>query len=219
LLFSAWIRKSAVLLGCSGFLLGALASCQPAAISTAGPDLLETAAAQATALIQQAESTALLVRAGAQATALVKNASSPALPSALETKEPVPTAVSTQPARSPQPGSTVAAARPTDLDPDQVVIVNVGYAGEGSYIIVQFIAPPQITRNWTQMNVSVIDEATGTVYNEVPVAPIVGPLFARPIRAGQIGYVMLVNLPNPLPSGSLVTVILGDFKQEHLTIK
>jgi hypothetical protein len=64
----------------------------------------------------------------------------------------------------------------------------------------------------------VIDEATGTIYSGIPVAPIIGPLIAQPVHEGQIGYVMLTNDGSGIKSGSVVTVILGDFKQEHVTV-
>jgi hypothetical protein len=212
-------KRMARLIAWAVILASVLTGCRPEALPTAEPNLLGNAELQATALIRQAEATALLIKAGAQATALVQNASLPVQPGALETLDPVSTPVPTQfefPALT-EAAPAVEVVATAELD--QVRIVNVSYAGEGSYIIVQFMAPQKITRNWTQTNVSVTDEASGTVYNEVPVVPIVGPLFARPLHAEQIGYVMLVNLPNPLPPGSLVTVILGDFKQEHLTIQ
>jgi hypothetical protein len=48
--------------------------------------------------------------------------------------------------------------------------------------------------------------------------PTVGPLLGRPKEPGQIGYVMLVNAPPGLHPGSIVTVVLGDCKQEHVTV-
>jgi hypothetical protein len=101
----------------------------------------------------------------------------------------------------------------------QVEIVRVGFAAEGAYIIVQFYAPPRMTHAWIQGTVSLIDEASGTVYNEIPVTPVIGPLIGRPAQATQLGYVMLVNAPTPLAPGAKVTVILGDFRQEHLIVQ
>jgi hypothetical protein len=49
--------------------------------------------------------------------------------------------------------------------------------------------------------------------------PLLGPLIGRPAHAGQIGYVMFVNTPPGLQSGARVTVVLGDFKQEHVIVQ
>jgi hypothetical protein len=76
-----------------------------------------------------------------------------------------------------------------------------------------------VAGSWYQGIVSVTDEGTGTVYNEVPVIPVVGPLFGKPVQDGQRGYVMFVNGPVPLQSGSLVTVTLGDYIFKHLLVK
>ena len=46
----------------------------------------------------------------------------------------------------------------------------------------------------------------------------VGALIGKPIRQGQPGYVMLVNGPVPLPPGSTVTVMLGNFREEGITV-
>ena len=76
-----------------------------------------------------------------------------------------------------------------------------------------------VARKWRQDIVYVVDEATGAIYNEIPVLPVVGPLFGRPNDEDQIGYVMLVNAPSELRSGAIVTVVLGDFTQRHVTVQ
>jgi hypothetical protein len=98
-------------------------------------------------------------------------------------------------------------------------LVNVEIGQESGTILVQFKAPPSLARKWQQGSVYVVDEATGNVYSEIPVAPVIGPLFARPKEAGQVGYVMFSNAPTALQPGTRVTVVLGDFKQEHVTAK
>jgi hypothetical protein len=93
---------------------------------------------------------------------------------------------------------------------------------ETGLILVQFKAPPAVARKWQQGMVYVVDEATGAKYNEIPVLPIVGPLFGRPKEAGQTGHVMFANAaPGAagLRRGSVVTVVLGAFKQEHVTVQ
>lgn len=101
----------------------------------------------------------------------------------------------------------------------KIRIIGVGFAGEGGFIMVNYKAPPQVARKWYQGTVSVVDENTKAVYNEIPVMPKVGPLHGRPKQDGQSGYVMLVNKPPGLRPGSVVTVVLGDFRQEHVIVK
>jgi hypothetical protein len=99
----------------------------------------------------------------------------------------------------------------------QVEVLGVGFAAEAALIMVRFKAPPKIAEQWWQGRVSVIDEATGKVYNEIPVTPLIGPLIGRPKIAGQSGYVMLVNAPPGIQPGSTVTVVLGNYQQEHVS--
>ena len=55
-------------------------------------------------------------------------------------------------------------------------------------------------------------------YREIPVTPGVGPLISRPKKQGQSGYVMLKNAPQRIPEGSVVTVVLGSYRQEHVLV-
>ena len=160
-------------------------------------------AAEATAIIQQAQATAAAIRAQAAAPAAP---TSPPLPAA-----PTPTPAAAQPV----PASLVAEEPVSGT----VEVTGAGYAADGAYIIVRFKAPPQVARRWIQGTVSVTDEATGQVYGEIPTMPLIGPLIGHPAQAGQPGYVMLVNTPPGLPPGSWVTVLLGDFKQEHVRVQ
>jgi hypothetical protein len=100
-----------------------------------------------------------------------------------------------------------------------VELLGVGFAADGDFIMVSFRALPEVARNWQSGMVYLVDEATGAVYNEIPVMPIVGPLFGRPVQRGQEGYVMFVNAARGLKPGSVVTVVLGEFKQEHITVE
>ena len=205
-----------------------LGGCSPAAPSSGvapGPDLKEKAAAEATAMIQSAEATAMVLQAQAKATALVQSASAAG---------PTPTpAVTPLPPLKPaaQPATGVASPSPTrsteltdteEADVDEVQLVRVEVGTESGLILVQFKAPYQMARKWQQGMVYVVDEATGAKYYEIPVLPVVGPLFARPKVAGQIGHVMFTNAaPGAagLRRGSLVTVVLGAFRQEHVTVQ
>jgi hypothetical protein len=198
-------------------LLCLAAACGAPARSPAPTDIgngtLAWAAAEATAIIERAQATALVLEARAAATALVAqtgaagitrapvapNRASPAAPAAQNRATPAPTGEMTT--------------------TGTIEIVRVGFAAEGGFIDVQFIAPPEVAEKWWQGSVYVIDEATGTKYEEIPVMPTLGALIGKPQRAGQAGYVMLVNAPVPLRPGAMVTVVLGDFKQEHVLIK
>jgi len=196
-----------------------LVGCSPA------PGLKDKAAAEATAIIQSAEATALVLQARAKATALVQSASATG-----PTPTPVVTPLSTlkpaaQPvagAASPSPTRSTELTDTEEADADAVQLVRVEVGTESGLILVQFKASHQVARKWQQGMVYVVDEATGTLYNEIPVLPIVGPLFGRPKEAGQIGHVMFANAaPGAagLRRGSLVTVVLGAFKQEHVTVQ
>ncbi len=209
------MHKLAKIIGFSVILLmtisGCMAEIKPPA---AAPDLRQTAAVEATAIIQQAEATAMLLKAKAQATGLLEN-------TGIQTPEVTrevnlsPTQVATQ-----QGTLGVKATAPTEVvDGNKIEIIRVSFAGEGAYIYVEFLASPKIARTWNQGNISVTEESTGTVYNEIPVAPIIGPLFGRPNHEGQTGYVMLTNAPTPLLSGAQVTVWLGDYHKEHMKVE
>jgi hypothetical protein len=104
-------------------------------------------------------------------------------------------------------------------DPADVTLESVGIAAEGGYIVVYFIAPPEVAGGWWQGSVYVMDERTGVIYAEVPVMPVVGPLFAKPKEAGQQGYCMLTNTGGGIRNGSVVTVVLGSYRREHITVQ
>ena len=214
---SAQLRVLLIIL-CIG--MAPLAGCAaaPGTATDKSASVNEQAALEATAIIQRAEATALVLQAQAKATALVQSAG--ALPVASATAAPATvsraagaTRVSTPPgaASPPAPATETASI-------SRVELLVVDFAAEGRYIHVAFRAPPRVARQWRQGNVYVVDEATGTIYNGIPVAPIIGPLIAHPIHDGQIGYVMLFNTPPGIRPGSIVTVVLGDFKQEHVTV-
>jgi hypothetical protein len=207
-----------VWLGLALFCLGiTLAACNRQAGQPDAVDLLGTAAAEATQIIQQARATALVMEAQRQATALVGSVGQTAVPSTM------PGATAILPVPSQEVGTTQtteeqAASSPTPRGAT-VELISVGIGAEGLFVQVYFIAPPAIAGGWYQGNVSVTEEASGTVYNEIPVLPVVGPLFGKPVEDGQVGYVMLVNAPVPLQPGAQVTVKLGDYIFEHIQVK
>jgi hypothetical protein len=192
-------------------------------------DVVEQAAAQATAIIQQARATALVLQAQSEATALVAQAGTPAPAESVQLLTASPTLAGAVTQSSGQlatvqatPGAgTSGAPEPatqTTTGP-AVEIQRVTYGAEGAYIVVYFTATPEAAQTFWPGVLWVVDEASGAVYNEVPVMPIIGPLIARPREKGQPGYVMLVNAPVPLQPGALVTVVLGEYKFEHVPIQ
>jgi hypothetical protein len=195
-----------------------LAACNRQAGETKEVDLLGTAAAEATQIIQQARATAMLLEAQRQANTLMGG-------SAVQTAIPLAPQGTTNilPLKTPEMQETLAnegqtVASPTSLG-TTVELISVGVGVEGYFIEIYFHAPPAVAGGWYQGNVSVTEETSGTIYNEIPVLPVVGPLFGKPVEAGQIGYVMLVNAPVPLQAGSFVTVTLGEYIFEHIQVK
>ncbi len=184
-------------------------------------DLRAQAAAEATAIIQQAQATALVLQAQAQATALIQGA---------QGGEPTFTAARTLPAALPTP--IQAGEEPTPLPDDQspeatmgvtptttVELLGVGFGAEGAFIIANYKAPPVVAQAFWPGVLSITDEASGTVFNEVPLMPLIGPLIARPVENGQPGYFMVVHAPAILHPGSLVTVKLADYTFEHVPVQ
>ena len=184
-------------------------------------DLIGQAEVEATAIVQQARATALVLQAQAQATQLIGQAGE-----ALATPEAATEAlILTVPETSTSIEAPAAAAPTAESTAPSLVVANtvellgVGFAADGGFIIVNFKAPPSVVQDWWQGRVSVTDEASGTVYNEIPVLPVIGPLIGKPVEAGQMGYVMLTHNPPKLRIGSLVTVALGEYKFEHIKIE
>jgi hypothetical protein len=195
-----------------------VAGCTTVHGSASEPAIVDQAAAEATVIIQRAEATAMVLQAQAQATMLIQNANAPA--SAPDQTAPSPTPGLIQIPTTDTNATPQAASPGTPaVEESEVKLLGVSLGTESGLLLVQFKAPPALARHWQQGDVYVIDEATGAVYNEIPVMPVIGPLFARPNQAGQIGYVMLVNAPVPLQSGSLVTVTLGESIFEHILVK
>ncbi|RPI20450.1 MAG: hypothetical protein EHM70_26480, partial [Chloroflexota bacterium] len=163
----ALLLAAAFLYGCS----------QPESLAPASatPEtgLLAQAALESTALVEQAQATAMVLRAQAQATALISAAEATPLytaPAPTPQQEPAPAA------GTPAPTTTPETASPTATPAEEggsISLIGVGFAADGAYIHVQFYAPPRVARGWQQGQVYVVDESTGTVYNEIPVMPII----------------------------------------------
>ena len=165
-------------------------------------DPLAAAAAQATAIVQQAEATALILQAQSEAEATVQSAAA-AQPSSSTRAPETGSLVTTPP--------TVVAQATVSIP---IEVLSVGFAAEGGMIQVRFRAPADVADRWLQGSVYLIDETTGAEYKEIPVMPRIGPLFGKPIRDGQPGYVMLINGPELLQPGANVTVVLGNHVEE-----
>ena len=180
-----------------------------------GQRTLAQAAAEATAIIERAQATALVMQAQAAATAMVAQAGAAAInPASAAAGAANVAPITAAPGSNPTPFPTGEITTTGSIE-----VIWVGFAGEGGFIHVQFAAPPEVAENWWQGSVYVVDEASGAVYNEIPVMPKIGPLIGKPKLAGQAGYVMLVNAPPGLRPGAMVTVVLGDFKQEHIVVQ
>ena len=206
--------RLAFILFCLGL---SLAACKSQSDAPNEVDLVGTAAAEATQLIQQAQATSLMQEAQRQATALISGSTGQTMGSTT-----TPGAANILPVQSPEAQSTSGAGgqiTPTQTAQGSTVeLLGVGIGTEGNFIEVYFLAPPAVAGGWYQGNVSVTDESTGNVYNEIPVMPVIGPLFGKPVEDGQKGYVMLVNAPEPLQPGAMVTVKLGEYIFEHILV-
>lgn len=180
------------------------------------PDAGQQAALEATAMIEQAKATAMLIKAQAEATALIEKAGSSA-PGPDVTATPQQLTEVESPA-----GPVKSEASPTpNATPDGsyfVEVVGVSYAADGKMIIVEYRASRSAVDDFWPGKLSVTDEVTGTVYESVPTMPVIGPLIGRTLTTDQVGYVMFDNIPPGLPPGSLVTVRLGKYQQEHVQV-
>ncbi len=190
--------------------------CATASPTPAADALKQQAAAEATLILQRAEATAIVLHAQQTAAAMVQVASptraAPAVQPTIMAAPPTPAAANAAAALDATSTPVAQTSEPR--------LLGVTFAADSGMVIVYYAASPALARTWQPGNVSVTDEATGFKYNEVPVMPVIGPLIAHPVQEGQQGYVMFVNPPgNLLKSGARVTVILGEFKQEHVVVQ
>ncbi len=119
------------------------------------------------------------------------------------------------------PTTSRSLAKVTDNEPDPngVTLLAVNMADGVASIMVQFSGPPDKVGQWWQGSVYVIDEQTGTIYDQIPAVPVLGPLFGKPHEEGQAGYCMLVNFDARVQPGSVVSVVLGSYKREHVKVQ
>jgi hypothetical protein len=108
----------------------------------------------------------------------------------------------------------------TEPDNDGIELLGVGLAEEGAMIIMKFTGPGKVIQAWNQGDIYIVDEANDTGYDQIPVAPVIGPLFGKPTSEGPgRGYVMLNNPSNGIKYGSVVTAVLGKYKRMHITVQ
>lgn len=117
------------------------------------------------------------------------------------------------------PARAVTDTKEAAGDVAAVELLDMGFAAEDAFVIVNYRAPPRVAQTFWPGVFLVTDEANGMVFNEVSLMPLIGPLIARPVEPGQPGYFMLVHAPPILRSGSLVTVVLGDYTFEHVPVQ
>jgi hypothetical protein len=210
----------AVAAACGGDSAGQEEAAPPPAVNTSAPvvDPMAQAAAEATAIVQQAQATALVMQAEAQAAAMIEEASGPEQAGDGGEQPPGQEITPAEATATPPAGGQGSPSATATRKEPSVEIISVGFAGEGGFIHVQFMATPSLARRWNQGLVSVTDEETGIEYTEIPIMPVVGALIGKPLHEGQPGYVMLVNAPVPLKAGARVTVKLGDYIEEGLIV-
>ena len=92
-------------------------------------------------------------------------------------------------------------------------------AEDGAMIVVNFKGPAKLIQKWYQGSIYLVDETTEVAYDQIPVAPKLGPLFNKPRLDGQAGFALLSNPDQGIKPGSVVTVVLGNYKREHVTVK
>jgi hypothetical protein len=105
----------------------------------------------------------------------------------------------------------------TEPDPDGIKFDGIGFGADGAYIMVGFQVPIEKIQLVQPGFVIVIDETSEIVYKDVPVMPVVGPLIGRPTHENQGGYIMLLNYNGGIKSGSVVSVVIGNYKRVHIT--
>ncbi len=179
-----------------------------------GPDLQGTAAVEATDIVARAQATAMVLQANAQAQEILRLQPVEATPGIMADRD-----VESGAGTVLQTAQVTLAPSPTGDPSEDVQVVAVTFAADGALIMVEYLAPPALARGWSQGSVFVQEETSGQIYDHIPVAGPIGPLFAHPAHLGQKAYVMFVNADPPLVRGATVTVVLGAFKKEHVLVQ
>jgi hypothetical protein len=134
-------------------------------------------------------------------------------------EDPVPSPIILYTESSPVDLAEKIKTTDVEPDPDGARLDSVSFASDGDLIMISYRAPSKIVQNWRQGSIYIIDEKTEKVYDDIPVMPVIGPLFGKVQHDGQPGYVMLNNIHTGIKSGSSVTVVLGNYKRVHVTVK
>jgi hypothetical protein len=107
----------------------------------------------------------------------------------------------------------------SEPDPDGAELLGVRFAAEGGYVMVEFKSPRELAENWNEGSIFLLEEKTGITYWDIPQVPVLGLLLGKPQEEGQKGYAMFKNIAAGIKTGSVVTVVLGNYKREHINIK
>lgn len=66
-------------------------------------------------------------------------------------------------------------------------------------------------------NVHAIDESSGTPLPVLSVSKI-GRMASSRYKRGGLGYIMLLNVSHVVKRGDRISLVIGDFRQEHLVV-
>jgi len=91
----------------------------------------------------------------------------------------------------------------------------------GSMVQVRFTVPPAKTTQWIpvdQKDTYLVDEATGEKFFVMNLVRIGPAAQVRVPKGGGSSYMIIDNAHEHLKPGARVTVVIGDLKQEHVTV-
>lgn len=143
-------------------------------------------------------------------------------------KQPLPPQQSPLSTPTPAPGESAAAAI-SGVTPESslaerwgIEIVSIQQTAGGYMIDFRYrILDPEKAQPLLDKKVQpyLVDEASGAKFM-VPSPPIVGAMRASgPVTPGKIFYIVFANPGKYVKVGKQVTVVIGDFKAEHLTLR
>jgi len=183
-------------------------------------DILGTAEAEATAMLEVAKATAIIREAQTAAIGILQESQARWLG-----EEPIMTLSTADALReerlpTPQPfvQPTIVGTPLAGNESTSVQIIKVEIGGEGGFIVVNYTSSYQEAQNFWPSRIWLEDEETRIIYDEIPVMPIIGPLIARPQQDGQPGYIMFVNNP-PLFPGAVVTLVFDTYEIKHIPVR
>lgn len=92
------------------------------------------------------------------------------------------------------------------------VVISLG--GDGDLINARFTITEQMK---SPGEIYLKDEATGYVCRTA-VLPKMGMVISSRKKPGKVGYCLFRNTEYAIKAGSLVTLVIGGFRKEHLTV-